>query len=384
MEGVAMARMDHLRSLRLCSAVFVTCSLLSVGQTIQAQDTGAPKWGEFLKRFDKDPLLEPPFHNEAAEAGPKGLASKIRARELDVPNRKRAIRYLADLDCAQFPEAKEMLLKMLNPEEEKWEEVRFEAAKGLKEMLERNACGTGQCDPDKKKSERWWKKKGKDEGMCHCTNCCDADTLNTLAKTAYEMNEKGCCYEPSLRVRQMAVEAISVCGVPCNFKPYYAEEMGPTPTEEVGSEGPGTGEDKPPVEKPENTPDNSAELILPENFTTEATPIGRLTEICIVELKKGNVVRTNKELNTEYRGRLYYFSSAEARASFLEAPEDYAVAFGGCDPVEFVATRQIVEGRYLLKHDGRYFMFATRENLNAFKQNPAAYGGEEAGRLASR
>ncbi len=54
-------------------------------------------------------------------------------------------------------------------------------------------------------------------------------------------------------------------------------------------------------------------------------------------------------MNTEYRGRLYYFSSAEARASFLKAPEDYAVAFGGCDPVEFVATRQIVEGRYLLK-----------------------------------
>ncbi|MBL8816360.1 MAG: YHS domain-containing protein [Planctomyces sp.] len=381
-----MARMDHLRGLRLCSAVFLTFSMMSAGQTINAQDTGAPKWGEFLKRFDKDPLLKPPFHNEAAEAGPKGLASKIRARELDIPNRKKAIRYLADLDCAQFPEAKLMLLEMLNPEKERWEEVRLEAAKGLRDMLERNACG-GQCDPEKKKkSERWWKKNGKDEGMCHCTNCCDADTLNTLAKTAYEMKEDGCCYEPSLRVRQMAVEAISVCGVPCNYKPYYAEEVGPTPTEEVGGEGPGTGEDKPPVEKPENAPAPSAELILPELLTTEATPIERLTDICIVELRNGNVVRTNKELTAEYRGRLYFFSSEEARSTFLKSPENYAVAFGGCDPVEFVATKEVVEGRFLLKHDGRYFMFATRENLNLFKENPAAFGGsaEPAGRLASR
>ena len=114
----------------LIAAVSMVCAAASSMSCASAQDKGAPPWGEFLKRFNKDPLLKMPYHMDPEE-GVKGLASKIRARELDIPNRKKAIRYLQDLDCVQFPEAKAMLLSLLNPEEEKWEEVRFEAAKGL-------------------------------------------------------------------------------------------------------------------------------------------------------------------------------------------------------------------------------------------------------------
>ena len=67
-------------------AVFCTDAPVSF-----AQDTGAPPWGEWLRRFNKDPLLKKPFHM-SPESEVKGLSSKIRARELDVPNRKRAIR----------------------------------------------------------------------------------------------------------------------------------------------------------------------------------------------------------------------------------------------------------------------------------------------------
>ncbi|MCA9058599.1 MAG: hypothetical protein KDA85_08870, partial [Planctomycetaceae bacterium] len=267
-----MTSLVHHFSLRALATIGVVLVLLASGTPVQSQDKGAPPWGEFLKRFNKDPLLKTPYHMEEADAGPKGLAAKIRARELDIPNRKRAIRYLADLNCAQFPEAKQMLLEMLNPEKERWEEVRYEAALGLRDMLARNACGTGQCQNGQCQTGNCqtgncqsgqcgqcqsggfggaWerccdtaartvsrsKKSKADEGMCYCTNCCDAETMQTLAKTAYEMKEDGCCYEPSLRVRQMAVEAIRVCGIPCNYAPYYAtEEAGPMPTEEVGGQ----------------------------------------------------------------------------------------------------------------------------------------------------
>ena len=51
-------------------------------------------------------------------------------------------------------------------------------------------------------------------------------------------------------------------------------------------------------------------------------------------------------------------------------PERYAVAFGGCDPVHFVQTHNAVEGRFLAEHEGRFYMFATRENYLAFRANP--------------
>ena len=47
--------------------------------SIFAQDKGEPPWGEFLKKFNKDPLLKKPFHM-APDSEVKGLASKIRAR----------------------------------------------------------------------------------------------------------------------------------------------------------------------------------------------------------------------------------------------------------------------------------------------------------------
>ncbi|MGV2335706.1 MAG UNVERIFIED_CONTAM: hypothetical protein LVR18_16850 [Planctomycetaceae bacterium] len=94
-------------------------------------------------------------------------------------------------------------------------------------------------------------KKKAEQEMCHCTNCCDAETMQTLAKTAYEIKSNGCCYEPSLRVRKMAVEAIAVCGIPCNFGPYQAEEIAPAPAGEVK---PIPEETPPPVKGTEQAP----------------------------------------------------------------------------------------------------------------------------------
>jgi len=397
------------------------------------------------------------------EEGVKGLASKIRARELDVPNRIRAIRYLGTADCRVFPEAKEMLLKQLDPEVEKWEEVRFEAAQALKVMLARNsccngasdgsggacqqcqqgqpcqscqqgqacqqcqscqgvaACCDGACDSctdtgcdsgcDSGSMSFWQKctkvagkagksaKKGaravaqraglgaeeNDTRPCHCKTCCDAETMNTLARTAYELKPDGCCYEPSRRVREMVVEVLSVCGVPCNYAPYYAtgNEQGPSPVEVQGQGNTGGGEDIPPVLN-EDTPTGgvgagSTQVIIPgQQDLTAVAPISRLVDLCIVSLKQGEKKNTDRQISSVYRGRLYYFSSLDAKQEFDASPESYAVAFGGCDPVHFVETRQAVEGRFLTQHEGRFYMFATRENADAFNANPGKFTGQKA------
>jgi len=376
-----------------------------------AQDKGAPPWGEFLKRFNKDPLLKKPFHM-SPETEVKGLSSKIRARELDVPNRKRAIRYLKDLDCTQFPESKEMLLSLLDPEAEKWEEVRYEAATGLRDMLARHSCnpsagkngkgknGTtgssqnGNCQScqssgceeslwqqcsDSGVAKRLRNERNKpQEPSCHCTNCCDAKTMNILAKTAYEMKENGCCYEPSLRVREMAVEAIKACGIPCNYKPYYGdsdEEPGPPASEESGEQKVEKIEEVPQEKNEDPNPDSTAEdapLTVP-SVTNVDTPISRLTNLCIVSLAHGQKVRPDTEISTTYRGRIYYFSTTDAKQEFNSNPERYAVTFGGCDPVLFVRTQQAVEGRFLTEHEGHFYMFTSLENYDAFKSNPDRY-----------
>lgn len=375
-----------------------------------AQDAGAPPWGEFLRRFKKDPLLKKPFHM-SPESEVKGLSSKIRARELDIPNRKRAIRYLKDLDCTQFPEAKEMLLSLLNPEEEKWEEVRYEAARGLRDMLARHSCNpaAGKNGSERNAGNRqnsrtddcegsFWQQccnttsnvgkrvRGErtkpQEPPCHCTSCCDAKTLNTLAKTAYEMKENGCCYEPSLRVREMAVEAIKACGVPCNYKPYYGdsdEEPGPPAFEEAGEDidgGKSGGEALPPgTSEDPGAPPTPDSAFVPGRLptVTAVTPISRLTNLCVVGLAHGQRVQPDPGIKTTYRGRVYSFASEEAKQEFSANPERYAVAFGGCDPVHFVQTHNAVEGRFLAEHEGRFYMFATRENYLAFRANPARY-----------
>lgn len=385
-----MSRMGHHSRFRIfCLALSMFCACSNVGFAQKPGGSGGEvkgppdgRWGELLRQFKRDPLLKKPFHMQP-ETDIKGLAAKIRSQELDIPNRKRAIRYLASLDCTQFPEAKEQLLLMLNPDEEKWEEVRYEAAMGLRDMFARNSCCPEVAEQAKKSKKS---KAGEAEKKpCHCTTCCDAKSLNTLAKTAYEMDEKGCCYEPSLRVREMAVEAIKVCGIPCNFKPYYGtpnnEEPGPPAiSNESAGGGNSTGGGEEPIP---NLPTNEP---IPQNNSPQAslhaeplapTPINRLSKVCIVALAKGQTRTADTRIYSVYRGRVYYFSDEASRQDFEANPDRYAVAFGGCDPVHFVKSKEPVEGRFLTEHRGRFYMFLTKENFAEFKANSDQYSISE-------
>jgi YHS domain-containing protein len=208
---------------------------------------------------------------------------------------------------------------------------------------------------------------------CQCKCCCNAETLNKLAKVAYESKDDGCGFEPSRRVREMAVEAIEACGVPCHYKPYTeGDEYGPPAYEPE----PLDGEVLPPVvpEAGEQLPGVGSRLLnLPRSANYTPVPNRRLKKVCLVSLKQGKKVLPTGEFSRAYRGRTYQFASEAALIEFERSPEKYAVAFGGCDPVHFVATRKVIEGRYLIVHGGRFYMFATKKNLALFKAESGRY-----------
>ena len=356
----------------LTALTFVVVPLVATAPEAQCQDKGAPLWGEFLKRFKKDKLLKKPFVN-APEEAVKGLASKLRARELDIPNRLRAVDYLSTFHCTKFPEARDMLIDVLH--NDKWEPVRYQAAIALRNMFANCAC-----DAEDEVTDQDRQRGAPDAGSPrHCACCCDAKTLESIAKVAYELKDNGCPSEPSRRIREMAVEAIKVCGVPCCFKPYMSgDEQGPPAWDtDDKDDGSGGGEVVPPPIK-ELTPvplSGDGRLSIPTVRTVVPKPIARLSNLCLVSLKQGQHAAADPGFSAEYRGRIYHFASQSARDEFQQNPEEYAVAFGGCDPVHFVETREVVEGRYLVMHNRKFYMFATQENFQRFKSDIVRYTG---------
>ncbi len=135
--------------------------------------------------------LSPPFAG-APVTDPKGLASKIRAKELDAKNRIIALQYLGTVDCVKFPEAKTMLVEELH--NDPFEPVRYQAALSLGVMM-----GRGNTRRDMRTLRR-----GRAVRYDTCIGCCNEKVLKALAKTAYEMDDHGCCFEPSKRVREAA------------------------------------------------------------------------------------------------------------------------------------------------------------------------------------
>ena len=73
-------------------------------------------------------LLRPGFAGEMDNTA-KGLASKIKAKEVDVPKRVKAAKYLGKVDCRAYPDSQVQLVDLATGDE--FEEVRFAAAKAL-------------------------------------------------------------------------------------------------------------------------------------------------------------------------------------------------------------------------------------------------------------
>lgn len=373
------------------------------------QDDPPPKLRELLK--SRDPLLKNVF-KKSPESDVKGLASKIRADELDVKNRIRACRYLATADCRAYPKAPKMLVKVLH--EDQWEEVRYEAAKALKIMLAAGACSEKREESNfpqwlgrwKRNSRRNPKEAYKNR-RDYCPGCCEKDVLDALSKTAYERNDRGNCFEPSKRVREMAAEALKSCGIKCNNcncpRPGAAggpEEMGPPPNDPParrggegvvpktrgegqvpganGGEGRTPGSTTPPMDPASpnvtTTPRRrSVPVRRVSNSAAVSATVPSLNGLCVVSLMNERRLAAKASITTVYKGRQYAFFNTAAKAEFEKRPERYAVAYGGFDPVQYVKSRKMVNGRLLCKYGGRFYSFSSQQNWDEFKRNSARY-----------
>lgn len=165
-----------------------------------------------MQEMAKPKLLRRGFAGEPTDTA-KGLASKIKAQEVDAPNRKKAAKYLGSVDCQQFPESQARLVELV---QDPFEEVRYEAAKAF---VVQYSKGWDE-KPSKKEQRR------KDT----CRGCCDnVDILNKLTQLAYQCDAQGCYLEPSNRVREKLQEAISLCSQ-CSYEtPASTESLTPVP-----------------------------------------------------------------------------------------------------------------------------------------------------------
>ena len=217
-----------------------------------------PSLGDFVtgkplatccKLMATDCLLRPPFAG-APVTDPKGLASKIRAKELDAKNRIIALQYLGTVDCVKFPEAKTMLVEELH--NDPFEPVRYQAALSLGVMM-----GRGNTRRDMRTLRR-----GRAVRYDTCIGCCNEKVLKALAKTAYEMDDHGCCFEPSKRVREAALEAIHACGCEDICMQYAQQPPMPVP-QGVAPPAPAPAVEPPPAKPKEVAPPRPMEVTPP-------------------------------------------------------------------------------------------------------------------------
>ena len=77
----------------------------------------------------------------------------------------------------------------------------------------------------------------------------------------------------------------------------------------------------------------------------------------------------------EYQGVCYKFASREELEEFKEAPEKYVPVLHGCDPVVFVKEKRIESGviEFGTRFQNRVFFFASAESQAEFRMNPTQF-----------
>ncbi len=324
-------------------------------------------------------LMRPGFAGEPVDTA-KGLASKIKAKEVDVPKRVKAAKYLGKVDCQAFPESQDQLLDLVVNDE--FEEVRLAAAKAFKEQFSKG------CDPNpsKKKQRRY----------DTCRGCCNnAKVLKKLAERAFECDETGCAKEPSPRVREAIAEALNCC---CCWQQHAGQtdqqpvDLSTPPPPEAAPPDKTPTEKKPPPVPPEGAKETSQEetnatsaaLFSDSSTNVEVQPVAMEkslpeTEALLVECLRGHcpvgmiahrLDPASPEIWTNYKGHRFEFASEEAKEQFLLDPEHYAPVLSGHCIVTFAKTGEKVVGKYCREQDGRQYWFASKELREEFKADP--------------
>lgn len=320
-------------------------------------------------------LMRPGFAGEPVDTA-KGLASKIKAKEVDVPKRVKAAKYLGKVDCQAFPDSQKQLLDLVVNDE--FEEVRLAAAKAFKEQFSKG-CNP---NPSKKKQRRY----------DTCRGCCNnVEVLDKLAERAYECDDTGCAKEPSPRVREAIAEALNCC---CCWQ-YHGDQTNQLPVE---LSTPPTPEAAPPVNAPKEKPPavppettsreesttTSAALVNDDSTNAEIQPVAMEknlpeTEATLVECLRGHcpvgmaarrLDPASAEIWTNYKGHRFEFASEEAKEQFLRDPEHYAPVLNGHCVVTFAKTGEKEVGKYCREQAGRQYWFASKELREEFKAAP--------------
>jgi YHS domain-containing protein/thiol-disulfide isomerase/thioredoxin len=91
--------------------------------------------------------------------------------------------------------------------------------------------------------------------------------------------------------------------------------------------------------------------------------------------EKQNWVEGSAEFSSTYQGVDYLLGSAAERDQFKAAPEKFAPALHGCDPVLLTRDRQVQVGLIGLRatHESRSYFFATPETRDEFLRDPAKF-----------
>ena len=246
--------------------------------------TGLPV-SHTMQVMAKPKLMRPGFAGEPVDTA-KGLASKIKAKEVDVPKRVKAAKYLGKVDCQAFPDSQKQLLDLVVNDE--FEEVRLAAAKAFKEQFSKG-CNP---NPSKKKQRRY----------DTCRGCCNnTEILNKLAERAYECDDTGCAKEPSPRVREAIAEALNCC---CCWQyhtggsPEQQFELSPPPDAAPAVEAP---KDAPAKEAPPSAPPEASAAALAKPSSELASKIvAQAKKLEVEEVEEADVSKAiEKEVGAE-------------------------------------------------------------------------------------
>lgn len=388
---------QFLRALAVCLGI----GALTVGICLPMRAQEVPLKQQLRGRHR---LLRRVYVN-APDTDVKGLAASIKADEVTVKHRVRAVRYLATIDTVAYPEAKEMLLDRLH--NDRWEEVRYEAAKALRLMMAGNAGGQQRTPRLFRMWLRRWRRHTRRSFRTRVrgrfdfeSNPCDARTLNALVRTAYELDCDGYCFEPSMRVRTMAVLAIRASGVACDVGPYIAgEQMRMQSDVELPTEPLTGGRSFASIEQERPTSDdfgNSIENELASAFGDESKltdeAFAPLVEPIRVEVEDGSITQTNGISDDEKS--LWDFAEATVRQPsqkqttgtepdpfIVEEPiavprpiETPAVCLRGKCIVGLMLGQQIAaNSEYQATYEDRLYHFSSASALARFQSDPEQY-----------
>jgi len=121
------------------------------------------------------------------------------------------------------------------------------------------------------------------------------------------------------------------------------------------------------------TPPSQPEPVTPDPHGS--MPLG-LEGYCPVTLAdRGVWTEGRAQWGVRHRGRTYLFAGPEQQQAFLAAPDRYAPALSGDDPVVVVDQRRSTPGRraYGVTYQSRMYLFSSPETRAQFAANPERY-----------